>query len=188
MGQTESEGRVCLCFSQLKALLRTRKPAFSPWARPALHFASNSLPLNLFVIKQKNSGPASLAGSEKGCLTETQCWFQLLTFSHFHTSWAIFKIFLFLKMRSSWGTVFQVYNKVIYLCVCVSFFRFFSIICCYKISNIVLCNMSLLSVDFLMYGSRYLLIQNFQCIPSLFLFHFGDHKFVFCVCECVSVL
>lgn len=57
-GLTEDEISFCL---SLSSSLLARKPAFSPWTLPPLCFGINHLPRSLFVIKEANPGPASLA-------------------------------------------------------------------------------------------------------------------------------
>ena len=63
---------------------------------------------------------------------------------------------------------------------------FFSVIVYYKILSTVLCAMQDLVV-YLFLGSFYLLILNL-IYPAPSSFPFGNHKFVFYVCESISVL
>ena len=75
----------------------------------------------------------------------------------------------------------------IYIYINLFFFRFFSIIDYYKILNIVPCATQVFVVYFI-YSSMYLLIPNPSFIQPRLPFPFGNPKFVFYVCESISVL
>ena len=70
----------------------------------------------------------------------------------------------------------------LYIYTYVFFFKFFSIMVHHRILNIVPCAIQQLFVYMCVYVNPELLIYLFPPFP------FGNHKFVFFVCESVSVL
>ena len=87
-----------------------------------------------------------------------------------------------------WFTMLYRFQHIVYSIVIQYFFRLCSILGYCKIIDTTpwLYSISLLSIYFIC-SSLYLLIP-YLCVPPFFPLCFGDHKFVFCICEFVSAL
>ena len=99
--------------------------------------------------------------------------------------------FHFFTLRYSWFTIlcwFQVYNQAIwfYIYIYISL-RLLSLICYYKILNIVLCVIQQVPVALL-----FCIQQCASVNPTLLIYPspllFVNPQFVFCICESVSIL
>ena len=101
--------------------------------------------------------------------------------------WSIVYLVLCLRCTAKWFS---------YICVCVcesilylySFSDYFSILGYYKILHIIPCAIQQVLVVYLFYIlSLYLLIVA-PNLSSPHPFLFGNLKFVFCICDCISIL
>ena len=81
---------------------------------------------------------------------------------------------------------FLIYSKVIHICIYV-FFIFFSIMVYYNTLNIVPCAIQQDLVVYLFYIQQFVSASPKLLIYSSPPFPFGNHKFVFSVCESISV-
>ena len=115
-----------------------------------------------------------------GNLSKLMCLEQLLFFFKIFIEMLINNVVLVSGVQQS--------DSVIHIHLYLFFFRFFSIIGCYKILSIVPCAIQQVLIGYLFY------IQ--QCVyfnPKLLVYPsspspFGNHKFVFYVCESASFL
>ena len=99
----------------------------------------------------------------------------------------------FLLKYSLFSVVFKMYSKVIQLRVCVYtifvfLFRLFSILGYYKMPNMIPCAIQQALVAYLLYILSMGLLTLTPNVSSPQPLIFGDHKFVFCICDYISVL